>query len=99
MAIATVFIGFFSGWLIVPAPASYLFSKYGFNLTMLDGSTSDACAPAWCHIFLPRWERVEEKNLPEHISLKESLKQVLTDCKVLIHYILLPFKDLATRGN
>ena len=35
MAIATVFIGFFSGWLIVPAPASYLFSKYGFNLTML----------------------------------------------------------------
>ena len=35
MAIATVFIRFFSGWLIVPAPASYLFSKYGFNLTML----------------------------------------------------------------
>ena len=87
MAIATVFIGFFSGWLIVPAPASYLFSKYGFNLTMLMVAPLMLVHLLGVIFFSQDEQRVEKKNLPEHISLKESLKQVLTDCKVLIYYI------------
>ena len=75
MAITTVFIGFFSGWLIVPAPASYLFSKYGFNLMMLMVAPLMLVHLLGVIFFSQDEQRVEKKNLPEHISLKESLKQ------------------------
>ena len=65
MAIATVFIGFFSGWLIVPAPASYLFSKYGFNLMMLMVALLMLVLLLGVIFFSQDEQRVEKKNLPE----------------------------------
>ena len=82
MALAAVFIGFFSGWLIVPASASYLFSRYGFNLTMFMLAPLMLLHLFGVILFSQEGKRVEKKNLPEHVSLRKSLKQVLTNGKV-----------------
>ena len=86
MAIATVFVGFFSSWLILPAPTSYLFNEYGFNLTMFMIAPLMLVHLIGVIIFSQEDKEIEVTDLPEQIPLCESLKQVLTDIKVFWYW-------------
>lgn len=76
MALAVVCVGFCSGWLIVPAPTSYLFIKYGFNNTMLIVSPLMLVHLLGVLFYSQDTKTVTKENLPESTSLNVSLKEV-----------------------
>lgn len=87
MAMAVVYTGMSCGWLAIPVPASFLFTKYGFSTTMF------LMAP-WMliHVFgvifyTQEGKRVDKENIPESMSLKESLIHVFTNIKVHSCYV------------
>ena len=82
MAIAAAYIGFCSGWLIVPAPASYVFTKYGFNNTMFMLAPLMLCHLLGVAFYSQRSKTVKKENSPDRVPLREGLKQVLTNSKV-----------------
>lgn len=85
MAIAGTYVGFCTGWLIVSAPASYLFTKYGFNNTMFLVTPLMLVHLLGVVFYSQDSKTVAKKDLPESVPLKESLKQVLTDVKVIVN--------------
>lgn len=84
MAIAGASSGFFAGYLLVPVPASYLFTRYGFNVAMFLAS-SVMLLHLLGMVFYSQGETVVRKDQhSKKSSLKDSLKQILSDSKVLI---------------
>ena len=91
MAMATVYVGLSSGWLIITVPVSFLFEKFGFSKAML------LVAP-WMLVhllgvvFYSQDERIfiKKSSSKSQQTLKESLKEVLSDTKVLVLIISAP---------
>ena len=83
MAMAVVFVGLSSGWLIAPVPVSFLFDKYGFNLSMFLTAPWMLVHVLGVIFFSQDERKFTKKNSTEsHQTLKESLIEVLTDAKV-----------------
>lgn len=83
MAIATASTGYFAGYLFVPVATSYLFMRFGFNHAMFLASTVMLLHLIGVVFYSQSKEVVRKEPLSEETSLKSSLKNILTDLKVI----------------
>lgn len=83
-AIAAVHIGFCSGWVIVPAPASYLFTEYGFNKTMLMMAPLMLVHLLGVAFYSQKSKTITKEDSPDSIPLRDGLKMVVTNKKVCV---------------
>lgn len=82
VATSALYAGFCSGWLIIPAPASYLFTKYGFNNTMFMLAPMMLVLLPGVAFFSQTSKLVEKENTPDGLPLREGLMQVISDRQV-----------------
>ena len=84
MATAALYAGHCAGWLIIPAPSSYMFTKYGFNNTMFMMAPLMLVHLLGVAFFSQTGESVRKENTPNEEPLRETLKLVFSDGQVCI---------------